>query len=168
MKNNMIETVLGGVVLLVAAVFVVFAYTSASLGTTSGYELRASFDRVGDLKPGDDVRISGIKVGSVVRLHLDPKTFRAVVTLAVEPQVQVPTDTAAQIGMNGLLGGSYIDLSPGGSERNLAPGGEIAITQGAVDLIGLIGRAMFSSRGGLEDGPQGGAGGDNPLMSPPP
>lgn len=170
MKSNMIETVLGGVVLLVAAVFVIFAYTSASLGTTSGYEVSARFDRVGDLKIGDDVRMSGIKIGSVVGQRLDPKTYQAVVTLSVDPNVQLPADTAAEVTVAGLLGSTYVSLAPGGSDRMIPAGGEITITQGAVNLVDLIGKAMFSSQGGLEgvppSAPGGGAGTvpmDNPL-----
>lgn len=170
MKNNMIETVLGGVVLLVAAVFVVFAYSNASLRTSTGYEVTAKFDRVGDLKQGDDVKLAGIKVGSVTSQALDPKTYQAVITLTIEPNVKLPVDTAAEVSLEGLLGGSYILLSPGGAARNIAPGGEITVTQGAVNLIDLIGKAMFSSKGGLEKeaAPAPGAGAANPLLGPAP
>lgn len=160
MKSNMIETVLGGVVLLVAAVFVVFAYSNASIRTTTGYPVTARFDRVGDLKQGDDVRLAGIKVGSVESTRLDPKTFQAVITLNIEPDVKLPTDTAAEVSLNGLLGGSYVLLTPGGDEKNIPPGGEITVTQGAVNLVDLIGKAMFSSKGGLDAGGKPGAGGD--------
>lgn len=170
MKNNMIETVLGAVVLLVAGVFVVFAYSNASLRTSVGYEVFARFDRVGDLKQGDDVKLAGIKVGSVTGQKLDPKTYQAVITLTIEPGVKLPTDTAAEVALAGLLGGSYILLTPGGATRNIAPGGEITITQGSVNLIDLIGKAMFSSKDGLENKDAGGKGGDaaNPLLAPVP
>lgn len=173
MKDNMIETVLGGVVLLVAAVFVIFAYSNASLETSSGYQVTARFDRVGDLKQGDDVKLAGIKIGSVSATRLDPKTFQAVITLTIEPGVELPTDTAAEVALNGLLGGSYVLLTPGGSDKNIPPGGEITITQGAVNLVDLIGKAMFSSKGGLEGGAGNTAGGGktpakegNPLLAP--
>ncbi|MDX1484889.1 MAG: outer membrane lipid asymmetry maintenance protein MlaD [Alphaproteobacteria bacterium] len=149
MQRNMIETVLGAVVLLVAAVFVWFAYTNASLRTSSGYQITAKFDRVGELKEGADVKLSGIKVGSVVRQTLDPKTYRAVVTMTIEPHVKLPADTAAEISSEGLMGGNYVLLSPGGESNMLGEGGEIAITQGAVNLIDLIGKAMFSSKDDL-------------------
>ena len=170
MKNNMIETVLGGVVLLVAAVFVVFAYSNASLPTSIGYEVKAKFDRVGDLKQGDDVKIAGIKVGSVTRQSLDPKTYQAVITLTIEPNVKLPLDTAAEVSLAGLLGGSYILLSPGGDTRNIAPGGTITVTQGSINLVDLIGKAMFSSKGGLEKdpAPAPGAGTSDPLLGPAP
>jgi phospholipid/cholesterol/gamma-HCH transport system substrate-binding protein len=153
MKNNMIETVLGGVVLLVAGVFVVFAYTNASLRTSTGYEVTARFDRVGDLKQGDDVKLAGIKIGSVTDQALDPKTYQAVITLTIEPHVKLPTDTAAEIASSGLLGGSVVSLNPGGSEKTIAPGGQITITQGAVNLMDLIGKAIFSAKGEVEAKP---------------
>lgn len=181
MKNNMIETVLGGVVLVVAAVFVVFAYSNASLRTSTGYDVTARFVRVGELKPGDDVKLAGIKIGSVAGQRLDPKTFQAVITLTIQPHVQLPTDTAAEVATAGLLGGNYVLLTPGGAAENIPPGGEITVTQSAIDLMDLIGKAMFSSKGGLatdangESGagnpspnsaPQPGEGGDNPLLNP--
>jgi phospholipid/cholesterol/gamma-HCH transport system substrate-binding protein len=170
MKNNMIETVLGAVVLLVAGVFVVFAYSNASLRTSTGYEVRARFDRVGDLKQGDDVKLAGIKVGSVTGQKLDPKTYQAVITLTIEPNVQLPTDTAAEVALAGLLGGSYVLLTPGGANASIQPGGEITVTQGAVNLIDLIGKAMFSSKDGLDKNDAGGKGTDaaNPLLGPAP
>jgi phospholipid/cholesterol/gamma-HCH transport system substrate-binding protein len=163
MKNNMIETVLGGMVLLVAAVFVIFAYSNASFETSTGYTVMARFDRVGELKQGDDVKLAGIKVGSVTKQHLDPKTYQAIITLTIEPNIQLPTDTAAEVGLAGLLGGNYILLTPGGSTKTIQPGGEITVTQGAVSLTDLIGKAMFSSKGGLDDKPAAGA---DPLAPP--
>lgn len=153
MNHNMIETVLGGVVLAVAAVFVVFAYTNASLGTTSGYELTARFDRVGELRQGDDVKLAGIKVGSVTGQRLDPETFQAVITMTVEPQIKIPADTVAEVASAGLMGGNYVLLTPGASDRELKPGEEIAHTQSAISLVDLIGKAMFSSKGGPEGSP---------------
>ena len=152
MKRNMIETVLGAVVLVVAMVVVWFAYSNASLQTTSGYEVIAKFDRIGDLKEGADVKLSGIKVGSVLHQKLDPKTYQAIVTMIIEPEVKLPTDTAAEVASDGLMGGSHLLLSPGAESKMIKPGGEITSTQGAVNLIDLIGKAMFSSKDGLSGG----------------
>ena len=88
MKRNAVETVMGAVVLVVAALFLFFAYTTSEVHAVSGYELTAQFDRVGSLRDGADVRISGIKVGTVLRQTLDPKTFEAVVRLSVQPDDQ--------------------------------------------------------------------------------
>lgn len=152
MQRNLIETVLGAMVLLVAAVFVWFAYSNASLRTSSGYVVLAKFDRVGDLKEGADVKLSGIKVGSVAGQSLDPKTYQAVVRMIIVPDVKLPADTAAEVASEGLMGGSYISLSPGADTKTIPDGGQITSTQGAVNLVDLIGKAMFSSKGGLDEG----------------
>ena len=152
MQRNLIETVLGAVVLLVAGLFVWFAYSNASLQTTTGYQITAKFDRVGGLKEGADVKMSGIKVGSVVAQALDPKTYQAVVTMTIMPHVKLPTDTAAEVSSEGLMGGNYVSLSAGGESNLLKEGDEITITQGAVNFMDLIGKAMFSSKGGLDEG----------------
>ena len=152
MQRNMIETVLGAVVLLVAGVFVWFAYSNASLQTTAGYEITAKFDRIGELKEGADVKLSGIKVGSVVTQTLDPKTYQAVVVMTIMPNVKLPADTAAEVSSEGLMGGNYVSLSPGAESKTLGNGGEITITQGAVNFMDLIGKAMFSSKDGLDEG----------------
>ena len=152
MQRNLIETVLGAVVLLAAGMFVWFAYTNASLQTTSGYQITAKFDRVGSLKKGADVKMSGIKVGSVVAQALDPETYQAVVTMTIVPHVKLPTDTAAEISSEGLMGGSYVSLSAGAESNMLKEGDEITITQGAVNLMDLSGKAMFSSKDSLDEG----------------
>ena len=85
----------------------------------------------------------GIKVGSIVASELDPKTYQAIVRFSVTDEVKLPLDTAAAITSEGLLGGTYLSLRPGGSLENLAPGDEIQETQDAVDLIGLIGKFMY-------------------------
>ena len=152
MQRNLIETVLGAVVLLVAGLFVWFAYSNASLNTASGYQITAKFDRVGSLKEGSDVKMSGIKVGSVVAQALDAKTYQAVVTLTIISHVKLPTDTAAEVSSEGLMGGNFVSLSPGAESKTLKDGDEITITQGAVNLMDLIGKAMFSSKDGLDEG----------------
>jgi phospholipid/cholesterol/gamma-HCH transport system substrate-binding protein len=152
MGGNAVETLIGAVVLAVAGIFLFFAYSNAGVGTERGYQLNALFDRVDGLNVGSDVRLSGIKVGSVTAAALDPKTFRAKVTFTVHDEVVLPDDSAAKIASQGLLGGNYLQLDPGGSDTNLAPGGTIKYTQGAVDLMGLIGQAVFSYTGGGKSG----------------
>ena len=94
--------------------------------------------------------MSGIKIGTVVRQSLDPDTYQAVVTLDIASDVKLPDDSSAKITSEGLLGGSYISVTPGGSEDMLAGGGEIMFTQGSVDLMSLIGQAVFSATGSEE------------------
>jgi phospholipid/cholesterol/gamma-HCH transport system substrate-binding protein len=145
MNRNVIETIMGGVVLIVAVVFLLFAYTSSNTRAVSGYEVTAKFSRVDGLNSGADVRLSGIKVGSVVQQTLDPQTFEAVVRFTVRDSVKLPKDTAARILSDGLLGGNYLSLEPGGDDETIPPGGQIEHTQDPVNIADLLGRFVFGS-----------------------
>jgi len=145
MSRNVIETVMGGVVLLVAAVFLVFAYSSSNLRDTSGYTVVARFNSVEGVSNGTDVRLSGIKVGSVTGQRLDPDTYLAELSISLDDSVKLPSDTVAKIQSDGLLGGTYVALTPGAEEEMIGDGGEIRYTQDPVNLTDLIGRFMFSS-----------------------
>ena len=157
MRRSVIETIMGAVVLLVAGLFLFFAYTSSNVRATDGYELVARFNRVDGLANGSDVRMSGIKIGSVVGQSLDPKTYRAVVRLSVDSAIKLPADTTARIQSDGLLGNTYMVLEPGGDEEMLPPGGEIEYTQDAINLVDLLGRFIFSPPGSGSTTPQQGA-----------
>lgn len=151
MKRSVVETVLGAVVLLVALVFLAFSYKTANVGSTSGYRLSANFSGIGGLKIGDDVQVSGVKVGQVDRIELDPATFLARVTLDIDPSIKVPEDTAAIISSTSLLGGRYLQLEPGGSEEILPDGGSIQYTQAPQNLEQLLGQFIFSMSGKEKD-----------------
>lgn len=144
MRKNLIETVMGAVVLAVAAFFIFFAYSKAEIGTVEGYEIRAKFDRIDGVRAGSDVRMSGIKIGTVTSSVLDPKTYFAVVKMNISTEVKVPDDTSIAVSSDGLLGDKFLALSPGGSDDMLSPRGEILTTQGSVDLMGLVGQMIFS------------------------
>lgn len=146
MRRNVIETVMGAVVLVVAAVFLFFAYSTSQIRSVSGYQVTAAFDRIEGIREGSDVRISGIKVGSVVGEQLDPKTYLAVVRMSIEPSIKLPTDTMAQIASNGLLGDKYLSLVPGGADETIPPGGQIKFTQPAMSLESIIGQYIFSNQ----------------------
>ena len=152
MRGNVIETVMGAVVLVVAALFLVFAYKTSQLRAVSGYQVSAEFSRVDGIRQGSDVRISGIKIGSVVTEELDPKSFLAVVRMSIDPKVQLPDDTVAEIISAGLLGDKYMSLVPGGSDKVIPPGGKITYTQSSVSLENLIGQMMFSTPGAKKPG----------------
>lgn len=156
MHRNLIETLLGAVVLGVAGLFLLFAYNTADIGGGSGYEVHADFTTVGALKVGADVRMAGIKVGTVVRQELDPESFLARVTLSVDPSLKLPSDTSASISSEGLLGGNFVDLAPGGASETLKAGGRIQYTQDAVDMMQLLSKFIFSAG---QAGASGGAGG---------
>jgi phospholipid/cholesterol/gamma-HCH transport system substrate-binding protein len=159
MQNSLLETLIGAVVVTVAVVFLVFAVRVANTGTVAGYELAARFDRVDGLDVGSDVRMGGIKIGSVVRQSLDPVTYRAIVTFTVEPNIKIPADTSASIESESLLGGRYLALVPGGDDRMLNPGQEIRYTQASVSLEQLLGKFLG---GGMTAAP----GGATPAPAP--
>jgi phospholipid/cholesterol/gamma-HCH transport system substrate-binding protein len=152
MSRNVVETILGAVVLAVAIGFLVWAYGRSSAGDPGGYALKARFDRVDGLEVGGDVKISGIKIGKVLAQRLDPQTFRAEVTFSVRDGIEVPADSTAAIVSSGLLGGKYLSLVPGGDDQLLKDGGEITLTQSSVNIEDLIGRYIFSQGGGSGSG----------------
>jgi phospholipid/cholesterol/gamma-HCH transport system substrate-binding protein len=144
MKKNVVETVLGAVVLAVAFLFLAFSYSSASIGSADGYEVRARFSGIGGLGVGDKVVISGVKVGKVSRIELDPTTYLADVYIDVNEDVELPEDTAAFISSESLLGGLYMQLEPGASDVMIENGGLIEYTQAPQNLEQLLGQFIFS------------------------
>lgn len=151
MKRSVIETVLGAVVLFVAGFFLVFSYNTANVKTTDGYEITANFSGIGGLNIGDQVQISGVKVGTVIDVVLDPVTYLAKVKMSIDPSVKLPDDTAALISSESLLGGKYLALEPGGSEDYLPSGGNIEYTQAPQNLEQLLGQFIFSMQKGKDD-----------------
>lgn len=151
MNRSLIETVMGAVVLVVAAFFVFFIYEKRTVSAGDGYDLFAAFDNVAGISAGSDVRVGGIKVGTITSMELDESTYRALVNMRLKPQIQLPDDTSASIVSEGLLGGKYVQLLPGADERMLEQGDEIRFTQSSVNLEEMIGKFMFSG-GGVEGG----------------
>jgi phospholipid/cholesterol/gamma-HCH transport system substrate-binding protein len=124
-------------------------------GAKAGYHVTAEFDDVGDLKVGSPVTMSGVRLGEVSRIHFDPKDYKAVVTMRIDPQYsQIPDDSYASIQTQGLLGGKYIGLSPGGSDTYLKNGSNIDQTQSAIVLESIINKffANYASKGSGEAG----------------
>ena len=142
LRENVVEALIGALVIAVAVWFVVFAYGRTSADSRAGYAVLARFPNATGITPGTDIRVSGIKVGVVSAQKLDPKTYQAVVTMRVDDALKLPIDTSAAITSEGILGGSYISLVPGGEPDMLRPGDEITDTQGATDLKGLIGSVI--------------------------
>ena len=145
MGKNLVETLMGAVVLVVAGMFLMFAYTTADIRPVRGYSLTAKFERIDGVRLGTDVKLSGIKVGSIVGQTLDPETYQAVLTLTVESGIKLPIDTVAQISSEGLLGGNFVQLVPGAEDKMLAAGGQIKYTQAPVNLVQMLGKFMFNS-----------------------
>lgn len=139
MAESSAEIVAGAAVVAAAVGFLIYAAGGAGLGTgPASYPLTASFRSVEGIRSGTDVRLAGVKVGSITALKLNPITFFADATISVENDILLPDDTAILISSEGLLGGNFIELVPGGSTENLKPGDEIEDTQGSVSLISLL------------------------------
>ena len=157
-RHGVAETVTGAAVLVVAMAFLGYAVAHSGRSSGAGYPLTAQFDHIDGLNVGGDVRIAGVKIGTVTDERIDPKTFNAVVTMTVRDDLRLPKDTGAAITSESLLGGKYISLSPGGSETDLRPNQRITITQSSISLEDLLGKFIFSvtSLNGAKDGKDGG------------
>jgi phospholipid/cholesterol/gamma-HCH transport system substrate-binding protein len=141
-----------------------------SLGTESGYRVTAKFDNIGDLKSGSPVAMAGVTIGRVEKVGFDPADYRAVVTLRIAPEYdQIPEDSDASIQTQGLLGGKYVGIGPGGSETYLRDGGQIEFTQSAIVLETLVNKffANLAGRGGNGNG-NGNGSRDAPAAPPAP
>lgn len=137
--TNWTEVLAGAAVMAVAVGFLTYASQGGGIGGATGsYELRASFRSAEGISVGTDVRLAGVKVGSVTALDLNPQTFFADARVAIRDGIELPEDSAILVSQEGLLGGNFIELIPGGSLDNLSPGDEIEDTQGAVSLLALL------------------------------
>ena len=143
-RRGIAEVLTGAVVLLVAAGFLAYAVAHSGRSTASGYSLYAKFDHIDGLGVGADVRVAGVKVGTVNEERIDPQSFQAVVELSVRDDIKLPKDSAAIITSESLLGGKYLSLQAGGDETLLQPGQTITITQSSVSLEELLGKFIFS------------------------
>jgi len=150
MRRNAVETVLGAVVLLVAGMFVYFAYNTAQVKAIDGYNIKASFFKIGGLTTGSDVRINGIKVGTVTNARLDPKTFDAVIEMSIKPDIKLPTDTIAAIGSEGIVGGKYVRITPGSAKETISDNGSISETKDFRSLEDQVGEIIFLATGGSD------------------
>lgn len=147
MKENVAEALIGALVVLIAAGFLIFMGQSSGFSGGSGsYALLAKFRSAEGVVVGSDVRMAGVKIGTVTAIELDPETYQATAKMSVNDTVKIPDDSEAGIATEGLLGGAFVELSPGASEFMLASGDEILNTQSAVSLLNLLIR--FASGGG--------------------
>jgi phospholipid/cholesterol/gamma-HCH transport system substrate-binding protein len=168
MSRNAVETVMGAVVLVVAAVFLFFAYTTTKVTTAGGNVYSAQFSRVDGIRDGTDVRVSGIKVGQVISLTLDPKEFLPAVKLSVDPTLKFSADSILSIKMSGLLGDKFVDIEPGNDDQIIPPGGRFVHTTPPFDLEAAVGQYMFSSTSKKDSGGSKDAGGGAQAPSPAP
>ena len=147
MQRNTLETFIGFLVLLVSGLFFYDAYrvTQVNYGVNGSYVLKARFERIDGLNLGSDIKIGGIKIGKVVKLDLDPKTYQAVATLQLKHDIKLPKDSTAAVGSNGLFGEKYVTIVPGADDELLANNDTIQYTQSPVNLENLLGKFMFNS-----------------------
>ncbi|NDW45598.1 outer membrane lipid asymmetry maintenance protein MlaD [Ruegeria sp. PrR005] len=138
-SHNMTEVLVGGAVLAAAITFAVYAGQATGLSRgTGGYELNASFRSLEGVTVGTDVRLAGVKIGTVTGVDLNPESYRADTRFTVAEGIQIPDDSAAVISSEGLLGGNFLEIMPGGSAFYFEPGDAVEDTQGAVSLISLL------------------------------
>lgn len=143
-QRNAAELLAGAVVLAVAVGFLGYAVANTGRSVAGGYLLHANFDRIDGLGIGSDVRIAGVKVGSVSSTEVDTQSYQAKVAFTVAGDVKLPKDSSAAVTSDGLLGGKYLSLDPGGDTKMLEPGGNVTITQSSVSLEQLLGKFIFS------------------------
>ena len=137
MKDNVKEPLVGVTVLIVIALYASFVSSRSKIESATGYELTAIFDKIDGLTRGADVSLAGLKVGTIVDDSID-SNYRASVTIRIDDDVRLPTDTSAAIHTDGLFGSKYINLEPGGAEKYILPGGVIKITQGSMVVSDLL------------------------------
>ena len=160
MSKKLPELLTGFAVIIIAGLFLVYALGRADAVSTGGYPLQAQFSSIGGLTVGADVKIGGVVVGHVADEHLDPTTYAAVVRMVVDSDIKIPNDSSAAVSSDGLLGGDYIAVSPGGSSDMLAPGQSFPVTQSAINIEDLLGKFIFSMSGS-------GGGASNKPANPP-
>jgi phospholipid/cholesterol/gamma-HCH transport system substrate-binding protein len=150
-QNNFAETLIGAGVVAVALVLGVLAYYRTGAGGLSGYEINAKLSKADGLATGTDVRLAGIKVGTVSDLTLDPKTYLVTVHMNIRKDVQLPVDSSVLVTQSGFLGGQYLSITPGGDDKMMVAGSYFENAQGSIDVMGLVGR--FATGGSTSNQP---------------
>jgi len=146
MSNNVIETFIGALVIVVAGFFLHFAYKTTDINLDQdSYYLIAKFDKADGISLGGDVKIGGVKIGKIYDISLDEKSYMAIVTVAVKESIKLPLDSSAEIISSGLIGDKYISLTPGSDDEFLGNNDIIQFTQSSISIESLIGKFIFDS-----------------------
>jgi phospholipid/cholesterol/gamma-HCH transport system substrate-binding protein len=148
MRRNILESIVGAVVLIVALSFLYFGWQVSDVRVAAGYSVTARFLNIGGLEAGSDVRINGVKVGNVTARVLELDTFDAVVTMTVGADFRLPADSQASIVSNGLLGGKYVRIKPGRDAETIPAGGEIKNTVDHKSLEDTVSEIIYLATGG--------------------
>jgi phospholipid/cholesterol/gamma-HCH transport system substrate-binding protein len=144
MRHNFLETITGAVVLLVAGIFFAFGYQFSSSSRMETMRVFAKFDRIDGVSVGNDVRMGGVTIGHVGHITIDKKSFKAILAMDVDASLKLPKDSSAEISSESLMGGKYVNLSPGGDDEILKAGDTISLTQSSVSLENLLSKYIFS------------------------
>jgi phospholipid/cholesterol/gamma-HCH transport system substrate-binding protein len=150
-QNNIAETLIGAAVVAVAIAFLAFAYYRTGSGSLSGYEINAKLPKADGLSVGTDVRLAGIKIGTVSDLTLDPKTYLVTVHMNVRDDIKLPVDSSVLVTQAGFLGGQYLSITPGGDDKMMTAGAFFENAQGSIDVMNLVGR--FATGAGTSNQP---------------
>ena len=143
MRHNFLETITGAIVLLVAGIFFAFGYQFSSSSRMETIRIFANFDRVDGVSIGNDVRMGGVTIGHVGHITINKKTFKAIVAMDVDASLKIPKDSSAEISSESLMGGKYVNLSPGGDDEILKANDTITLTQSSVSLESLLSKYVF-------------------------
>jgi phospholipid/cholesterol/gamma-HCH transport system substrate-binding protein len=152
-RRSVAELATGAVVILIALGFLIYALVNTGRSVGGGMHLSAHFSNIGTVATGSDVRVAGVKVGSVTGVRIDPQSYEAILEFTVRSDLKLPTDSSAVISTGGLLGNSFLTVAPGGADHDLADGGVITVTQSATNLEDLLGKFIFNV-GALADATQ--------------
>lgn len=145
MKYNILETIIGFAVIIIAGLFFSHVYKIGNLNSTEDtYIVKAQFQNIDGINEGTDIMMAGIKIGDVKKLSLDKNSYMAILDFCLDSNVKLPKDSRFAVSTSGLLGGKYISVSPGGDEENLAAGDIVKNTQSSINLEELIGKLMYS------------------------
>lgn len=147
MSKQVVEMLVGAGMLLFGVAFVALAFGASGPDTDNGYRVVAVFNDASGLVPGTEIRIAGIKIGSVVDKQFDAEAYEAVVTFVVDDHIKLPADSEALIEPDGLLGGNFVLVKPGSERSYIPPGGQFTATRGAINVIDVIGRHIFDGTG---------------------
>jgi phospholipid/cholesterol/gamma-HCH transport system substrate-binding protein len=150
-QNNFAESLIGAGVVAVAIIIAVLAYYRTGSGSLSGYEINARLSKADGLAVGTDVRLAGIKVGTVSDMTLDPRTYLVTVHMNIHNDVKLPVDSSILVTQSGFLGGQYLSITPGGDDKMMTAGTYFENAQGSIDVMGLVGR--FATGGSTSNQP---------------
>jgi len=145
MKKNFFEAIIGTIVLISAVFFITTSLKIKTLKKVNNYQVIAKFSNSDGIGVGSDVKISGVKIGTVSSQILDQKSFKAKITMNIDSSIQIPIDSSIKIVSEGLLGSKYLLINPGADEEYIKNGNEIEYTQSSVNFEELLGKFIFNS-----------------------